>query len=355
MFYNNVRVVSFRLTGGIFTIILLAACLASGACKVVDIDTSSEHGAVATAEPGPQTANHVDEIPTHKHPEGAQQAVQPTLRPTVAHISNADGSPVPEAHVDTEADSVPAPVTTIFPEPLISYFQASIQEADPGDTVILQWSATEAITVTLWRLMPTGQFGQWWDVEPEGSFEYNIKPHEKNFTRFTLFAAVDGDNSEMASLSITLRCLDTWFFDFAPDICPAAPALGSFAADQWFESGLMIWIEEEDQIYVLFDDGNSPGWSRYADLWDPGMPENDPLVAAPDGLYQPVRGFGALWREVSSVRDRLGWAIVEEAGFDTFLQRTSYARYNETYLMGPDGDIYRLLPERSGWEKISGA
>jgi hypothetical protein len=48
----------------------------------------------------------------------------------------------------------------------------------------------------------------------------------------------------------------------------------------------------------------------------------------------------------------LAWAVDEEFGYTTLLQRTSYAKYNETYILAQDGAIWRLLAERSGWEMI---
>ena len=72
----------------------------------------------------------------------------------------------------------------------------------------------------------------------------------------------------------------------------------------------------------------------------------------PPGYYQPVRGFGLVWREQPNVRDRLGWALAPEAGFETAVQHTSYPKYNHTYLRALDGNVWWLWPEHSGWEKI---
>ncbi|MBK9054046.1 MAG: hypothetical protein IPL78_24965 [Chloroflexi bacterium] len=130
------------------------------------------------------------------------------------------------------------------------------------------------------------------------------------------------------------------------------PAILSPGAEQHFEHGLMLWVEGEDTIYVLFDDGNSPRWSSYQDEWDPGDPDDDPTIIPPPGYYQPVRGFGLVWREQMGVRDRLGWAVDLESTYPTAVQRTSYPRYNDTYIRAADGNVWRLLTEHSGWEKI---
>jgi hypothetical protein len=69
-------------------------------------------------------------------------------------------------------------------------------------------------------------------------------------------------------------------------------------------------------------------------------------------LYQPQRGFGLVWREEPTIRDRLGWALATESGGDTAVQRTSYYKYNHTYLKALDGNVWHLFPERSDWEKL---
>ena len=113
----------------------------------------------------------------------------------------------------------------------------------------------------------------------------------------------------------------------------------------------MLWSAAEDRIYVLYAGGQDPEWDAFTDEWDPGEPENDPDLLPPSGYYQPVRGFGLVWREQPGVRDRLGWAIDQEAAYQTAVQRTSYAKYNETYIRALDGAVWRLEAERSGWGK----
>jgi hypothetical protein len=235
-------------------------------------------------------------------------------------------------------------------KPGISNFRANVEEADPGDDIILEWTTTQAMTVTLWYLMPTGQFGRFWNVEPSGSFEYHIDNHERNRINFALSVADDQGNNEMATAGVALRCPDQWFFADPPDICPAKAAIYSAGAEQTFEHGFMLWSAGEDRIYILFDDGNSPQWSAFADEWDPGEPESDPNLEIPAGYNQPVRGFGSIWRDEPGVRERLGFALGHEVASNTAVQRTSYAKYNKTFIRAANGGIWRLEPERSGWE-----
>jgi hypothetical protein len=261
--------------------------------------------------------------------------------------------------VSDQGTLTPTPTATATPTsepgvgPVINDLRSDVDEADPGDIITLEWETERASSAILYHLMPTGQLGSFWEVEVDGLFEYEIDVSERNHTDFLLIVSDDEGRTAQASLSIALRCPDTWFFASAPDECPASPALVSDGAEQHFEHGVMIWVMDQDAIYVLFDDGQSPTWSIYTDEWDPGEPEDDPTLTPPAGLFQPVRGFGLVWREQPGVRDRLGWASDLETGFATSVQRTSRPKYNDIYIRALDGKVWRLLPEASGWEKIS--
>ena len=114
----------------------------------------------------------------------------------------------------------------------------------------------------------------------------------------------------------------------------------------------MFWVKAEDKVCVLFDDDARPAWEVFVDEWDEGEPESDPSIVPPPGLYQPARGFGLVWREKAGVRDRLGWALGEEAGYPTAIQRTSRPKYNVTYVKALDGGVWELGPEGSEWSHI---
>lgn len=257
-----------------------------------------------------------------------------------------------EATATATVSPTPTPTGEPGSGPVINTFRSDVQEADPGDTVVLEWETENATSATLYHLMPTGQLGSFWEVNVDGVFEYETGASERNHTDFLFIASDDEGQTAQASLSVTLRCPDTWFFSPAPDECPASPAIDSGGVEEHFEHGAMVWVEEEGLIYVLFDDGSSPQWKALADEWEPGEPEDDPSLTPPAGLFQPVRGFGLVWREETGVRDRLGWAIDTEQAFATALQRTSRAKYNDTYIRGLDNKVWKLLPESSGWERI---
>jgi len=100
--------------------------------------------------------------------------------------------------------------------------------------------------------------------------------------------------------------------------CPTEQEKGTLGAEQAFQGGLMLWRQDADHIFVLYNNGT---WKRYVDTWNEGEPESDSSIVAPSGLYQPVRGFGKVWRSDPTVRNGLGWATMQERGFTASVQQ----------------------------------
>jgi hypothetical protein len=245
------------------------------------------------------------------------------------------------------------PLVSVPPQPpQILTFTANVPIADPGETITLSWATSHAATVTLYHLVG-GVLGSFWDVAATGSMTYTISSGSRNSETFALYAGNDDFPYDSATLTLPLTCPFTWFFTPAPDVCPQEAALLSASAEQQFEHGVMIWVGEEDRIYVLFDDTiYTDGWNAFEDTWQDGDPVDDPAIMPPPGFYQPQRGFGLVWREQPQVWDRLGWALAPEVGGNTAVQRTSYYKYNHTYLKALDNNVWHLFPERSDWEKF---
>lgn len=273
----------------------------------------------------------------------------PQPSPTLTPLLTDTPTPLPAP----PATSTPAPTATgeASAGPTIHYFRANVTEADPGDTITLEWQSSGGNRAALYHLLRSYQFGRFWEVEPTGSMDYAIPAESRNWEGFELFVSDEADRTAQAGLMVTLHCPDTWFFSPAPDECPWA-AIHSDGAEQHFERGTMIWVGQENRIYVLYDDSqHSPKWQIFTDEWNEGEPQRDPTLTPPPGWYQPVRGFGLVWRQHADVRSRLGWAIDQETGFSTTVQHTTRYKYNDIYLRALDGNVWRLLPESSGWEK----
>ncbi|MEW5957442.1 MAG: serine/threonine-protein kinase [Chloroflexota bacterium] len=119
--------------------------------------------------------------------------------------------------------------------------------------------------------------------------------------------------------------------------CPQAAAETATAAWQPFQSGQMLWRRDLRLIYVLRPDNS---WRSYDDLWREGDLPFDSNIQAPDGLHQPVQGFGVVWRdETTGIRDLLGWGTAQEAGFEALIQRFG----GGTVWFNPDENNYFIL------------
>jgi len=62
------------------------------------------------------------------------------------------------------------------------------------------------------------------------------------------------------------------------------------------------------------------------------------------GLFQPVRGFGKVWREDADLRARLGWATAPEQSYDLVYQgeaRTSLP--SVSYVTRPDAAVLQMM------------
>ncbi len=210
-----------------------------------------------------------------------------------------------------------------------------LQDVDSGKRITFSWSAAgvsaRIVSGTRQRLQ------EWWVVPLSGTLTVEVRGTTYRNPDFTLEVCdspvcYSGDESlQMISKSVQIEwaCRLDYFFTPAPRRCPLRPVTFSWAAEQRFEHGRMIWLEYNDTIYVFYDDGPTcypqhypgPGhFERFEDTWTSDEPESDPTILPPQGLYQPIRGFGKVWRENQRVQEQLGWAIAPEQGFEGALQ-----------------------------------
>jgi Two component regulator propeller len=121
--------------------------------------------------------------------------------------------------------------------------------------------------------------------------------------------------------------------------CPTAEAATTPAAFQPFELGLMFWRANERRIDVLQADGT---WQRFIDTWDESQPAYDPSLTPPEGLLQPVRGFGKVWREqLGGPQAPIGWALAAEQSYDMRVQPFALGQM----ITGPGGQVYVLYAD----------
>jgi hypothetical protein len=129
-------------------------------------------------------------------------------------------------------------------------------------------------------------------------------------------------------------------------------------AEQLFEGGRMFWLQPTGQIWVLQVTGEGRGaWTIYPDTFIEGEPETDPSIVPPEGLLQPDRGFGKLWREVPAVREALGWAVTPEFGYTSAYEYHAGGSVDASgvYTPGPGYHIlYSLYGERFRFNEADG-
>ncbi|OQY35728.1 MAG: hypothetical protein B6I38_01350 [Anaerolineaceae bacterium 4572_5.1] len=156
---------------------------------------------------------------------------------------------------------------------------------------------------------------------------------------------------------VAQNCAYNYFFIPAPTPCPRYEATFSVAASQKFKKGFTIWMPElrlsesstsTAVIFVLYENNK---WALFDDMWTPDQPESDPSLEPPPGLYQPIMGFGKVWRD-PTVRDKLGWALAVEQHFAGAWQQQSSGTI--TYLRDYDNQIIELSGKSAGdWKYIT--
>lgn len=127
--------------------------------------------------------------------------------------------------------------------------------------------------------------------------------------------------------------------------CAVESGKSTWAAFQPFERGSMLWRQDTQEIDVLHDDGT---WRAYEDTWDESQPTHDPDLVPPAGLYQPMRGFGKVWREQPGVEAGIGWATEGESGLEAVIQVFNYG----LLLKGREDDRLTVLYYDWQWETI---
>ncbi len=129
--------------------------------------------------------------------------------------------------------------------------------------------------------------------------------------------------------------------------CPTGTVQGVRGVFQTFERGVMFWRESDRSIFAISTGGIGQGqpsdtWWRLDDTFQEGEPESDPNLVPPEGLLQPVRGFGKVWRDNAPVRDALGWATGVE-----YPAESQWLDFEGGWMMaGPGGSpVFLMVPQ----------
>lgn len=92
--------------------------------------------------------------------------------------------------------------------------------------------------------------------------------------------------------------------------CPENQGYTTLTAEEGFERGSMLWRQDADRIYAIFDNG---AWEGFADTFVEGDAEYSCGISS--SSPSPRRGFSKVWCNNSNVRSALGNAVDSERGF----------------------------------------
>lgn len=237
--------------------------------------------------------------------------------------------------------------------PRIEFFTTNVQQVEPGGQVTLFWSVRGARNAIIYRLDANGARGNLWNVPPDGNLPVTISRRDRGQATF-LLSTGEGDLETTQSLTIPLSCPDQWFFQPAPDACPAGPAEATAIIEEPFERGRMLYVQSRNRVYVLFNDSRSPAWLSFENKYDPAVDkESEASFVPPPNLFQPIRIIGFVWRGNDVVRNRLGLGSAAETQYDGFIQVVKTGDKEDIYLNSADKSVLQLLPGGDVWQIIT--
>ncbi|MBI5931298.1 MAG: hypothetical protein HY862_18465 [Chloroflexi bacterium] len=317
----------------------------------------------------------VTEIPTNTPSQSAPPTATFTPIPTVAVVAFNTLTLIPtvERRRDLTSTLGPSPTSplrpTFTPAPAtltvtalptlagleIEYFANETTGAlAPGANVTLFWRVSGAERVSIYRLDAEGERTKEWRVDNEGRITVATEITDVDEAKFELVASnADGvANAEVTvPLAAAANCALLWFFSPPPATCPNGAGDPTFQVEQRFEHGSMIWLGNTKQIIIIYSDDQQPRWLIAPDLFTDGQPERDETIQPPPNLFQPIRGFGLVWRDNPRTRDRLGWATEPEVGYDGIVQVSGLTDNDKvTYLRTRDGGILELSENGGAWQ-----
>ncbi len=316
--------------------------------------TASATAAVKTAATDIPTAITNTATPTLESPTATPTQADPTATPTTAATATRTPTLVPRP-TNTPPPAAPR---------VISFSVVPTTTQTLGERLTLTWQAVGERA----QICPIA--GRPWEsrcmpVPLTGRMEFTSTEDTVAYDGLGLMVTT-GDQFAWSVQPVRLLCNGwrDWFFANPPPRCPETSPQRSAAAAQYFEHGFMVWIEASDTFYVFYEPapGELPTMEMLigpAQLKPGASPDNRVGETPPPGLYEPVSGFGMLWRDeleglggfdvgsAERVRQRLGWALAPEFAFDTARQCQMPTLYRSwrCYLQGPGNKVLEMFPD----------
>jgi hypothetical protein len=321
-------------------LMVLASALTGCGAAVLPVIPTSLPTSTATSTAAPTRTPGFDATPSPP----------PTLIPYTP-----TGGPSPTPLFGQPSTQIAQAATSVLNPnaPRIEFFTTDVLSIPPGESLNLYWSTRNTTSANIYRL-ERGVRNQLWRVEPDGRLTVPTRRSDRGTVEF-LLSVGDGEQVVEQVLSVPVACPDTWFFQPAPNDCPAGPSRETAIVEQPFERGRMIYVEESNLVYALLNDGFEPAWIVLENRYNPATDaESEPSFVPPEGFYQPLRQLGFVWRGNDVVRNRLGLAVQPDARFQGFIQSATTGDGETTlYVASADGSVLQLLPEGAQWQIIN--
>ncbi|HEY0071765.1 MAG TPA: zf-HC2 domain-containing protein [Chloroflexia bacterium] len=269
-------------------------------------DTAGQPAATATTQPNTPVP------PTATRPAPTNTRVAPTAT-----------QPLPAATNTAAPSNTPAPTSTVAQEPTATAHPAQSPTALASATPTRKTTGTPTATGTVQPRVTPGKGTPTVTPPISGCLLEPVRGFGKIWR-------------EDADVRERLGC---------PTV-PEEPVVP--AAQQHFQAGYMFWRGDTRTIYVFLQSGPHDvygNWFEFKDTWEEGEPVPTVEGGVPDGAYIPVRGFGKLWANNSTLRQKLGYATEPEASVDAVWQPFEHGRA----LWTSDRTI-RIMYEDSIWQ-----
>lgn len=271
---------------------------------------------------------------------------QNTGGPTATPLLGATRTPAP--------DDFPTPTRPFDPNaPRIDFFTSDVLAVAPGEDLTLFWSTRNVDAAVIYRLERDGTRSQVYNVVPDGNLTITTSASQRGTLRYALAIGEGADYTEDV-LVIPLECPDEWFFIPAPPDCADDEAVSTQIIDMSMERGRMLYIEELDRVYALFNDGlaDRPAWLSFVNQYNPEIHAARDENAPPEWI-QPLNELGYVWRTNDDVRNRLGLGLSDAFVFEGLIQTSSVSGQEILYISGANGVILQIDPGGDVWQIIT--
>lgn len=231
---------------------------------------------------------------------------------------------------------MPTPEPEADPQPIVkngvtvNYFRFNPPPARPTDQVMLEWDVSGVSAISIERV--GGKNGEaneiYTNLPASGSLNQTF-PLAVSGLPVLYTLRIDEGEPMAIDFVINMPCEYDWAITDVRDAgCPTRPVV-SFGAQQDFENGFMVWIEEENKIIYSNYEGTRHGVVSDTYVHDVDL-VSDPSLTPPAGMIQPDYGFGKVWRTIPGARDLLGWAITP--AFDYEVRHQTSVSEDDTFV-----------------------